>query len=55
MTKLSRKNIRNKKGGECEYYTNQFNKVKSVLGPNGLESKIVDELHNSLSGVNTYL
>jgi hypothetical protein len=55
MTKLSRKNIRNKKGGECEYYTTQFNKVKSVLGPNGLESKIVDELHNSLSGVNTYL
>ena len=55
MTKLSRKNIRNKKGGDCGYYDIQFNKVKSMLGPDGLESKIVDELHNSLTNVNKYL
>lgn len=56
MNKFSKKKNTIKKGGNsCEYTGSQFNKVKNVLGPNGLESKISNELHKSLSGINEYL
>lgn len=55
MNKFSRKNIKNKKGGDCTYTRLQMNKAKSVLGPNGLESQVRKELVNSLSGIHKYL
>ena len=55
MNKFSRKNIKNKKGGDCSYTRLQMNKAKSVLGPNGLESQVRKELVNSLSGIHKFL
>lgn len=55
MNKFSKKKNTIKKGGDCDYTRSQFTKVKSVLGPDGLESKISNELHKSLTGINDYL
>lgn len=55
MNKFSKKKNTIKKGGDCDYTRSQFTKVKSVLGPDGLEGKISNELHKSLTGINDYL
>lgn len=54
MRKFSKKN--NKKiGGDCSLIKSQFSKVTSLLGPDGAESKVINELTKTLEGANNYI
>lgn len=54
MRKFSKKN--NKKiGGDCSLIKSQFSKVTSLLGPDGAENKVINELTKTLEGANNYI
>jgi len=54
MRKFSKKN--NKKiGGDCNLIKTQFNKVNNLLGPDGAENKVINELTKTLEGANNYI
>jgi hypothetical protein len=54
MRKFSKKN--NKKiGGDCSLIKSQFSKVNSLLGPEGAENKVINELTKTLEGANNYI